>query len=248
MDLELLYFPYSPYNEKARWALEIKGLAYKSKPLLPGPHLGMVRKLTGQTATPVLRIDGRNIAGSAAILAELDCRQPDPPFLPADPAQARAALEIQRQFDDDLGPRIRRAVLDAIIGHPFYTARVFGEGQSASMRAFYGAIFPLARPLIRKGNGMAARSTIEDGYTATQQGLDFVAEHARATGYLVGNGFTLADLTAAAILAPAVDPPGSPMERPRQRPASLERWLNRWHAHPGRQWVLDIYAKHRKRR
>ena len=149
MDYELLHFPYSPYNEKARWALDFKGIAHTRTTMLPGPHLGPMRKRTGQTATPVLRIGDRYVAGSAAILAELEHLQPEPRLFPRDAEQARRALEIQKYFDADLAPRIRRAVLAAIIGHPFYTARVFGAGKSAAARFFYGLVFPLARQIGR---------------------------------------------------------------------------------------------------
>ncbi len=53
--LELLQFRHSPYNEKARWALDFKQLPHRRRSLLPGPHMGVVKRLTGRTETPVLR-------------------------------------------------------------------------------------------------------------------------------------------------------------------------------------------------
>jgi len=58
MKLELHQFPYSPFNEKVRWALAFKGLEHRRINYMPGPHMRSIRKLSGQTTTPVLCMDG----------------------------------------------------------------------------------------------------------------------------------------------------------------------------------------------
>ena len=248
VDIELLQFPYSPYNEKARWALDWKGLQPRVANLMPGPHLPRLRKLTGQAKTPVLRLDGNYVCGSAAIVAALEELQPEPRLIPQEPALRAQALEIQRLFDEDFGPPMRGAVLAAIIPHARYTASLFSEGQSAAQRVLYRLVFPLARGLIRKGNAIETPQQVQAGIDATQLAFDYVVAHAGPAGYLAGDSFTVADLTAASFLAAAVDPPNSTMERPKPHPPGLSAWLERWRSHPGRQWVLDMYARHRKRR
>ena len=47
--------------------------------------------------------------------------------------------------------------------------------------------------------------------------LDEIAEQAAATGYLVGNSFSVADLTAAALRAPIASVEHVDMERPNPR-------------------------------
>ncbi|MCP5370647.1 MAG: glutathione S-transferase [Hyphomicrobiales bacterium] len=245
MDVELIQFLYSPYNEKARWALDLKGVARAERSLLPGPHLPVVKRLTGQTATPVVRFGDRYVHGSARILAELDEMFPDPPLYPADPDLRREALEIEARFDDDLGPRIRRAVLDGVIGEPRYVARMFGADQPAWSQALYAAVFPLVRIPLKKGNGITGPASVEDGYAAARIGLDFVAERAGAGGYLVGGAFSVADLAAASILATLCSPPDSSMDRPRPLAARLARLIDTFRDHPGTAWVLDMYRRHR---
>ncbi|MCA9686256.1 MAG: glutathione S-transferase N-terminal domain-containing protein, partial [Myxococcales bacterium] len=51
MSLELVQFAFSHYNEKARWALDYKGLAHRRRSLLPGPHVPVVKLLTGKAET-----------------------------------------------------------------------------------------------------------------------------------------------------------------------------------------------------
>ena len=245
--LELLQFRYSPYNEKVRWALDIKQVAHRRMALLPGPHLPRIKKLTGgaSSATPVLVHDGVALGGSAAILDWLEEQYPTPPLMPADAGQAAAARAIAARFDSDIGPRGRRTVLAALLTSPAYFAAVFGAGHGALARAAYALIVPLAAPLVRKGNGITGEAAVADGHVAFEEGLAFVAREAAATGYLVGGTFTLADLTAASILATCVDPPDSPMARPRPMALRFAALVERYARHPGADWVRGIYARHR---
>ena len=103
-DIELLQFPYSNFNEKARWALDWKRLAHRRTNLLPGLHAGRIRKVAPETTVPVVRFGDRHVQGTAAIIEELERRCPEPPLYPADPVMCDAALEIQRWFDDEVGP------------------------------------------------------------------------------------------------------------------------------------------------
>ena len=141
---ELRQFRRSHYNEKARWALDYKQWPHRRRTLLPGPHMPGVRALTGQSATPIFCLDGRWIAGSSAIIAALEARAPTPALYPADPGERAAALEIERRFDEDWGPRIRRAVFGQLLPTPTYLARIFSEGRPALERGFYALTAPLA--------------------------------------------------------------------------------------------------------
>ncbi len=242
MSIELFQFRHSPYNEKVRWALDLKRLEHRRIDLLPGPHMGRVRKLSGQTATPVLTIDGRAVAGSAAILRELDMLQPTPSLATADPA----VTAIVDRFDNDFGPRIRRKVLSLLLEDLGYFGRVFAEGQSLAQRTIYRLALPLAQGMVRKGNGITGPESIEDGERALQETLAFVVERSAATGYLVGSSFSAADLTAASILAMVVNPENSTMSKPMPAPPGYATWMSTTSAHPGAAWVRAMYARHRQ--
>jgi glutathione S-transferase len=242
---ELLQFPYSHYNEKARWALDFKRIAHKRTNCLPGPHAFPVTRLTGQTAVPVVRFGNEALHGSARIIEELEKRFPQPPLVPADPALAKRALEIQAWFDEEVGPRVRRALFATLLNDPDYICRTFAADRSLLKRRLYRALFPLTRGVMKKGMGIAGAASVEDGYEGTREALDFVARAAGPAGHLVGDAFSVADLTAAALLAPTTMPEDSPMCLPEPRPAGVRRWLEHWAQHPGTQWVRDTYARHR---
>jgi len=157
MDIELLHFRFSPYNEKVRWALDLKRVPHLRRSLLPGPHFRTVRPLTGQSATPILRVEDRWIAGSSLILDILDARYPTPPLYPADPRLREEAIEVERVFDEELGPRVRRALLATLIEDAGYITRVFGGDKPAYIRLPYRLTFPFAKGLIARGNGITGR-------------------------------------------------------------------------------------------
>ncbi len=108
----LWHIEVSHYNEKARWALDYKGIPYSSRVPMPGLH-----KVSALVATrgkhqrlPVVEIDGRRIGDSTAIIAALEEHTPEPPLYPADPEARRRALALEDWFDEELAPELRRFV------------------------------------------------------------------------------------------------------------------------------------------
>ncbi len=243
--LELLQFRHSPYNEKVRWALDIKRVPHRRRSLLPGPHMATLKRLTGRTQTPVLLHDGVALDGSARILDWLEAHHGEPALMPADPTLRSEAQRIERWFDDDLTPRIRRAVLDALLRQPGYFASVFADGAPAFKRMAYACVVPFAAPLVRKGNGITGAAAVEDGLRAGKEALDFVAERSAASGYLCGGTFSVADLTAASTLAVLIRPVDSPMSPPQPVARSTRELIDRFADHPGAAWVRRMYSQHR---
>jgi glutathione S-transferase len=243
--LELLQFRHSPYSEKVRWSLDIKRVPHRRRSLLPGPHMATVKRLTGHTFTPVLLHDGVALDGSARILDWLEARHAEPALMPTDPALRAEAQRIQRWFDDELTPRIRRAVLDALLRQPGYFASIFAAGAPVLTRRAYACIVPFAAPLIRKGNGISGADAVADGLHAAREALDFVAARAAATGYLCGAAFSVADLTAASTLAVLVRPVDSPMSCPQPVASRTRELVDRFAGHPGAAWVRRMYNLHR---
>src|SRR3954462_4378896 len=87
-DLPVLWqLKVSHYNEKARWALDYKGIPHVRRALMPGRHERTARKLTGSSTFPVLELDGAAIGDSTQIIDALERPHPDPPLYPADPTE-----------------------------------------------------------------------------------------------------------------------------------------------------------------
>ncbi|ABS63633.1 glutathione S-transferase, N-terminal domain [Parvibaculum lavamentivorans DS-1] len=247
-ELELHQFSHSHYNEKVRWALDYKGLPHWRLNYLPGPHAVAIRKMTGATETPVLKVGGLVVTGSAAIIDALEASYPASPLYPAGPQGKDAVLAVQSFFDTEVGPQVRRAFFSELVHEPAYLCAIFASGKSLPSRIFYRATLGVARGLIRRQMGLDRPGATEEAFHATQSALDRVAAQTASTGYMVGDSFTVADLAAAALLAPACAPSHPDMELPVPRPPRVEAWLSRWAAHPGASWVRDMYDRHRPKR
>lgn len=245
--LELHQFPYSHYNEKVRWALDFKNVPHRRISYLPGPHMTAMRKLAGTSATPVLRVGGVVVAGSAEIIDVLEGQYPEPPLYPADPVQRRAALDLQAYFDEEVAPTVRRALFAELLLEPAYLCRLFASEKPLLTRLAYRAMQPAIRPVMRHMMKIDSEHLGTARHTI-RAALDRVATQAGPGGYLIGDSFSIADLAAAALLAPACGPSHPDMELPRPRPARIEAWLAEWADHPGTLWVRSIYEKHRPRR
>jgi glutathione S-transferase len=93
---ELYDFTFSHYSEKARWALDFKGVPYTPRHLLPGFHMRTTRKLAPRSSVPILKTDSTVIQGSTEIINFLDQTFPDRSLTPPDPHDAATAIEWEK--------------------------------------------------------------------------------------------------------------------------------------------------------
>ncbi len=243
--LTLHQFVTSHFNEKVRWVLDYKSIPHKRESYLPGPHIPVIKKLSGgPTTTPLLQHTGGCISGSAAIIAFLELNYPRPALYPEDPVLLDEALKLQERFDREVGPATRTAVFSVFVNEGSYMCATFSEPKPWPVRAAYRAFFPIAKPLIRKANGVNP-ANITHSFAVTRTTLDWVASQISATGYLVGDSFSVADLTAASLLMPLANVRHPDTRRREPMPASVAEFLAQWRDHQAIDWVHKIYDKHR---
>jgi glutathione S-transferase len=245
-ELELFQFRHSHYNEKVRWALDYKQLPYKRTDLLPGPHRGLIKKLTGQGRTPVLRINSQYVHDSGWIIERLELIYKDAPRLfPTDAADRERAYEIARHFDFVVGPATRACAFVAMLDEPDYVARLFSAGQPWLRRAAYRASLPLFKGRIKKANDIADAIAIKRANRLVDENMESIRKLTFKKRYLAGEAFSIADLTAAAMLAPLIDPPHPDMRNPVPMPKALAELTEKWRDHPAGRWALEMYERHR---
>jgi glutathione S-transferase len=77
--------------------------------------------------------------------------------------------------------------------------------------------------------------------------IDRLEREISPSGYLVGDRFTVADLTAAALFYPVPRPAGFPyvMVADDDLPDTWREFLDSLAQRPGGHWVADIYRQHR---
>jgi len=240
----LWQFRQSHYNDKARWALDFKGLPHVRRSLLPGLHIPRVLWMTGQKAVPVLVLNGRTIADSTRIIAALEEAYPDPPLYPRDAAARERALALEEFFDEQLGPHIRRAVFHDLLPHTDYAAALITTGFAPATRSVYRAIFPAIRAVMRADMRIDERGA-EVGRAQIVASLDRIEAELQPSGYLVGDRFSVADLTAAALLSPILSPPEYPYPLPGPLPEPAASHRASLAGRRAFQWAAGMYRRHR---
>ncbi|HEX4717303.1 MAG TPA: glutathione S-transferase family protein [Thermoleophilaceae bacterium] len=236
----------SHYNEKVRWALDYKRIPHTRRSMLPGVHRLITKRLAGIVTSPVMTIDGEGIGDSSAILQAIEERWPQPPLIPSDTAQRRRALELEDHFDEELGPHIRRAVYYELLPYPDMVVPLFTEGATGASRALLRRTFPLLRVGMRQAMNIydepAARSRDK-----TIAALDVLEEELGDKQYLVGDSFSIADLTAASLFYPIALPPEFPYPSPRWEdlPDGARDFLGELRERRGAKWVAEMYRRHR---
>ena len=241
----------SHYSEKVRWALEYKGIDHGRRSALPGTHIPIALALTrgAQPTMPVLRIDGENVGDSTAIIATLEARYPEPPLYPSDAEERVRALELEDWFDENLGPHARLLPFYELIQEPDLFAEIAAEsvpGPLGRAKPVVGA-YARAYTSIRWGAGdEEAAERARQGIVAALDKLE--AELEQGDGeFLVGEDFSVADLTAASLFYPLVVPPEGPLPPDLPRPPALERFRDSLSDRRGYKWVEDTFSKHRRR-
>ena len=105
--ISLYQFEFSHFCEKARWALDYKGLAHMRKNLLPGLHSGVARKLAPSSSLPILLDDRTVVQDSTSIITYLDEKYPEHLLTPCDAREAKEALAWEEYLDDEIGVSVR---------------------------------------------------------------------------------------------------------------------------------------------
>lgn len=235
----------SHYNEKVRWALDHKRIPHVRRSLVPGPHAIQAKRLTGEIeTTPVLTLDGRAIGDSTRIIAALEERWPQRPLYPEDEAQRQRALELEEFFDEELGPHLRRAVYHELLPYPELTLPLFANGQRPLVRLLLRVMFPLLRVGMRRSMKIYPEPA-EASREKTVAAMDRLEAEIGPSGYLVGDSFTVADLTAAALFYPIARPPEFPYPSVTDPPEESREFIDSLFERPGGQWVAEMYRRHR---
>jgi glutathione S-transferase len=240
----LWQFTSSHFNEKARWALDFKRVPHVRRSLVPGFHVFTVKRMTGKTHVPVLQMDGKSISDSTKIIEELERVFPEPPLYPTNAEERRRALELEDFFDEELGPYIRRWFFFLMRPYPEYVRALFVSHAGRVTQFAHRAMTPLIGRVMRRQMDITPASA-EVARGKTIAAMDRLAKELRPSEYLVADRFTVADLTAAALLSPLVRPPEFPYRASIALPAALAEVRDSLTSHPAFQWTLLAYRQHR---
>jgi glutathione S-transferase len=240
----LWHFPISHYNEKVRWALDYKDIPHERHALFLG-YLPKALWKTRQPSLPILLMDGHAIADSTRIIAAVEKRYPNPPLYPSNPAARRRALELEEFFDEELGPAVRTVVMAPLLeAKPDTLVTALGLGQKKSVLLFARTGYRLLRALYKSRHHINAE-TVETGHKKISDALGRIEAERQPSGYLVGDHFSIADLTAAALLYPLAQPSQFPYASPTEFALAGRRCRDSLDFPDVFHWAEEIYRLHR---
>ncbi len=243
----LWHLDISHYSEKVRWALEYKEVDHDRRTIAPGAHIAVALGLTRgrQFTFPVVRLDGRNVGDSTAIIAALEERFPEPPLYPVDPKHRARAIELEDWFDRELGPYIRRYVFHTLAKDRPLFGRIASQVLPPRLRRFPGVAGAYGRGFTALRFGAGSDRRAESARDRVLIALDHLESQLDGNEYLVGDHFTVADLTAAALFYPLVLPPEGPQTGiPREALAELVDPVT---DRRGVRWIGEMFRRHRRR-
>jgi glutathione S-transferase len=213
--ITLYQLHWSHYVEKVRWALDYKGVEWRAvnvdpfskremRHLQPPKQVGSVARLR---TVPAIQDDatGAVVDESSEILGYLERAYPTPALYPSDPEQRKEVERWTVWLDSTVGLAARRLAYTQIaVERPGLLAELFvpkiaGPAGAGGLKGkIAGRI--IAGVLSRRFR--FHRNRADGVFEQLEQCLLFAAKRLSAAAYLVGDRFSAADLTLAALLRP----------------------------------------------
>ncbi len=243
--VRLITIPFSHYCEKARWALERCGIAYEEDGHLPIFHYLANRFAGAKRTVPVVISGGTRITDSTEIIAWADSQKPGT-LLPENKAQREEALALEDELDNQLGPATRRWAYFHLLPRKDLD-HILTRGVPRWQKVALKVTRPIAVTMLKRGLKIDAagaersRAKIDEAFTLLSELLS------DGRRYLVGDRFSVADLTFASLASPILLPREHPfgLPQPEEFPAAAREQIEAWRGTAAGSHALRIYADHR---
>lgn len=244
----LLTLAPSHFSEKARWALQRAKLDFVEQRHAPLFHRLANRLAGGGNTCPVLVTDERVYSDSSDILAYADrLLSAEQRLYPADSEQHGKVCQLEQQFGKQVGFSVIRFGYFHILPQSQLGYQLLSLGVPKWEATCLKVLFPLIRFGMTKGLNLTATNAARC-LERIQAQMDLAADMlSDGRPYLLGDTFTAADLTLAALLAPLFCVPnyGGASVQEHQLPPSLGEQYLQWKSHRVYEWVHQIYRQHR---
>lgn len=240
--IRLYQFPISHYCEKIRWVLDFKKLDHQLINMIPGLHINQTKKMGLRSAVPILQHDGNFVQGSTEIIDYLDQQFSQKSLTPDDKELKSEVLDWENYLDKEVGVPVRLCVYNILLEHPEIVKPFFAHKGPWYGKLFLAYAFPQLRSKMRYFMNINDKTSI----TSKQKlsvAIDKLDAHYQSKSFLVGDEFTRADLSAAALLAPLIMPKRYGLNWPETIPAKLQQLMDEFADKIS--WVDQIYGKYR---
>lgn len=242
--LKLYQFAFSHFCEKACWALDYKQQPFDTVNLLPGLHVLWSRRLAAGTSLPILWDGAYIVQDSSAIIDYLEQRWPQPALTPVAPELAAQAREWEHWLGEEIGVPLRLWFYRHVLPQRRYAMAFLLRGASGGQVLVFQALFGLIRQAMYYKMHITSRSAAA-ALPQLERALDKLEAALQGRDYLVGDAFSRADLTAAALLWPMLPWEGDEAAMQARLPAVVWQWRQSFVQRPLYGWLQRIYRQHR---
>lgn len=250
--LTLFTFAMSHFSEKIRWALQVSRLPFREVIMTPAFHIVPALRMGGQgkTTLPILREqrlngDHAHIQDSTRILLWLDERHGPLDILPQGPELRRECLSIEERFDA-IGRDVARVLYLDGFKHDEQIKSMWTEHAGPFEASLARRVYPLVKWMLRRRLKVDAASAARSELRIQQAMAWLEGRLSDGRLYLVGSRLSVADITAASLLAPLACPPQHPVYG---TPAFMRSMRSQTGAlrmdRPAFVWVRKLYDLHR---
>jgi glutathione S-transferase len=248
LSARLVTIPISHFCEKARWALDRAAVDFVERPHLQLIHVLAARIAGGGRTVPVFVSDsGEVLAESPDILRWADRRVAPERRLYPDGELGTEAAALEAWLDDGFGPDGRLWLYHETLP----VVRDLQQWALAGVPRWERLVFRSSGPLV----DIAIRRYLRIDAASAALALDRIDrvfdDIARrlsdGRAFLLGDRFTAADITFAALSAPVLLPAqyGSPLPPLEAMPDPLAREVRRLRSHPAGVFAGRLYEEHR---
>lgn len=249
--LTLYTFAMSHFSEKIRWTLDASGLAFYEVLMTPTLHLVPALCMGGQgeTTLPILQArqaDGvvEHVQDSTQILQWLDRRLGPLPVMPRPITLSEDIMDIESRFDA-IGHDVARYLYFTALDQDERVIDMWTRHANPRQARLVKLLFPISKWVFKRRLGVTAEAAAQSALRIQQAMAWLDGRLSDGRRYLVGHQFSVADITAASILAPLACPGQHPVygaQSFRREPAHSPAWLAK---RPCMDWVRGIYQTHR---
>jgi len=240
--LSLYTFSLSHFSEKIRWALEESRVPFTEVAWTPVFHFPRALRSGGVTV-PIVEHDGKRVRDSTRILHWLIDRYQPTHLLPEDLSSFWA---IEERFDE-IGDHVTRYAYSESLTNARVVVPLWTIDASPREGRFIRRQYPVIRWVFARRLRLNARN-VAHSRSIIESGLTWLEARVSATKpYLVGERFTYADITAAALLAPLACPDEHPVYSTHCYRDCVDSVTRDWRDRPAFDWVRTIYRLHRSR-
>ena len=161
MAKRILYeFPQSHFCEKARWALDYKGLEFRRVALLPPWHILTTKRFGKQSSVPLLLDGEKPVQGSGKIISYLDEVYPASLLTKGDNAES---MKKEKYLDNEIGVPLRAVFYYYSLKYKDFVTAAFVQSSPRWQQVLFKLQYPIVARVIKNSYCPTEESALQAG-------------------------------------------------------------------------------------